>query len=298
MPQDIQIISSQNINPSLWNDCVIKHQTPIYCRYEYLSTMAKNWSGLILGDYKAVMPICYKRKYGIKYCYTPAFMQQLGWVGEPIHWQELEKVITQFVKYGDVMFNWKNDLVDENAIAKTNFIISLEQSYDKISSQYNSDLEQNLKKANKENLIYKSSIEIPQAIHYYKQLYADRLEKTTQQDFENLLSLCSLLNEANNCIVRKVCNNDNELLAIALLLKDENRIYNIANSTTSLGKKSAANHFLIDNILKEFSNTDLIFDFEGSDLPGVKSFYENFGAINQPYYHVHINKLWFLPKNF
>ena len=86
-----------------------------------------------------------------------------------------------------------------------------------------------------------------------------------------------------------------ELLAIALLLKDDNRIYNLANSTTTLGRKTEANHFLIDNILKEFANTTFIFDFEGSDLAGVKIFYQKFGAVEEPYFHWHFNNLpWWI----
>ncbi len=298
MINHFQIISSNQINPNAWDTCVQQHQAPIYLKYNYLTAMSFKWVGLVLENYKGIIPICFKTKFGVKYSYTPAFIQQLGWVGEPIEFKILEKTIYDFVQYGDIMLNHQSNFLLNELQEKTNLIISLNTSYDTIFNNYSSDLKQNLKKAAKENLVYQSSNEIPQAISLYKSFYADRLEKTTQQDFDHFLNLCLQLNETDNCFVRKVVNSQNELLSIALLLKDENRIYNLANSTTELGKKSAANHFLIDNILKEFANSNLIFDFEGSDLPGVKSFYENFGALNQPYFHWHFNRLWFLPKNF
>ena len=93
------------------------------------------------------------------------------------------------------------------------------------------------------------------------------------------------------CFVRKVVDEANKLPAIALFLRDENRIYNILPSTTTAGKKHSAMHFLIDNVIKEFAGTPLIFDFEGSDLPGIKAFYQSFGAVNEPYYHLHYNHL-------
>jgi len=65
------------------------------------------------------------------------------------------------------------------------------------------------------------------------------------------------------------------------------------NSTTAAGRKTEANHFLFDNIFKEFAGSQLIFDFEGSDIAGVKSFYEKFGVINQLYYKLHFNHLPF-----
>ncbi len=63
------------------------------------------------------------------------------------------------------------------------------------------------------------------------------------------------------------------------------------NTTTQKGRDEEANHFLLDKVIKEFAGQPLLFDFEGSDLPGVREFYEKFGAINQPYFHYHYNGL-------
>ena len=298
MINHFQIISSNQINPNAWDACIKLHQAPIYLQFNYLNSMSTNWVGLVLENYKGIIPICFKTKFGIKYSYTPAFIQQLGWVGEQLDFTILENTIYNFVQYGDIMLNHKHKFSLPKLQEKTNLIIPLNTAYENIFSNYSSDLKQNLKKAAKENLQYQSSLEIQLAISLYKNIYADRLEKTTEKDFEHFTHLCLQLNETNNCLVRKVVNHNNELLSIALLLKDENRIYNIANSTTLLGRKTASNHFLIDSILKEFANSNLIFDFEGSDIDGVKTFYQNFGALNQPYFHWHFNKLWFLPKNF
>ena len=293
-----KIIPSQQINSQLWDACIKLHQAPIYLQFNYLNSMSTNWVGLVLENYKGIIPICFKTKFGIKYSYTPAFIQQLGWVGEQLDFTILENTIYNFVQYGDIMLNHQHQFSLPKLQEKTNLIIPLNTAYENIFSNYSFDLKQNLKKATKENVLYQSSSEIELAISLYKYMYAERLEKTTQQDFDHFLNLCLQLNKTHNCLVRKVVNSNNELLSIALLLKDENRIYNIANSTTLLGRKTASNHFLIDQILKEFANSNLIFDFEGSDLGGVKSFYQNFGALNQPYFHWHFNKLWFLPKNF
>jgi hypothetical protein len=65
------------------------------------------------------------------------------------------------------------------------------------------------------------------------------------------------------------------------------------NSTTEAGRKMEANHFLLNSILQQFAGSNLIFDFEGSDIPGVKIFYEKFGAVNQRYYKMHFNQFPF-----
>ena len=296
MKNNFQIIPSSKINAAKWDECVLKHKASIYASSIYLNTMANYWMGIVLNDYEAVMPICYRKKFGIVYSYVPAFMQQLGWIGEMnIEWKEIEKYVFDFVKYGDVMLNSNNKFLDLQVETKSNFIIDLNNSYENIYTNYKSDLKQNLKKAAKEDFFYYASNDINEAIALYKKFYGNRMNGLSAKDFSNFKNLCSTLQQTNNCIVREVKNNNNELLAIALLLKDDNRIYNLANSTTTLGRKTEANHFLIDSILKEFVNTNLIFDFEGSDLAGVKSFYQKFGAVDEPYFHWHFNELpWWI----
>ena len=44
----------------------------------YLDIMAENWSALIAGDYDAIMPLTWNRKYGFSYLYQPAFTAQSG----------------------------------------------------------------------------------------------------------------------------------------------------------------------------------------------------------------------------
>jgi len=292
----LQTIPSSKINVTKWNACVKKHQAPIYCSFQYLTKMATNWVGFVLNDYEAVFAICYRKKMGIMYSYMPAFVQQTGMIGcQQTDFKIFETAILNFVKYGDVMLHPSNNDFSTTISPKTNFVIDLHQTYSFIYENYTSDLKKNLIKAQKSNFLYNSNDNIIEAIDTYKLIYENRIKTITEDDFSNFKQLCLLLQKDGKCIVRSIANCNKQILAIAVLLKDENRLYNIANSTTVLGKKTAANHFLIDSILKEFANTNLIFDFEGSDLPGVKSFYQKFGAVNQPYFHWHFNNLpWWI----
>jgi hypothetical protein len=291
MNNNIQIIEAEKIDVTKWNKCVLQYQAPIYCNYVYLNTMADNWVGLVLNNYEAIMPICYRKKIGIQYSYNPAFIQQLGWIGKTnIDWKEVEKIILNFVIGGDIMLHHSNQCENFNTILKSNFIINLNQSYQLIYANYKTDLKKNLKKAAKQNFIYTQSNKINFAIDLYKKFYSDKINSLSTKDFSNFKKLCSILTKEKKCFVREVVNANNECLAIALLFQDNSRIYNLANSTTITGRKTEANHFLLDNILKEFSNTNLIFDFEGSDLIGVKTFYQKFGAIDEPYLHWRLHK--------
>jgi hypothetical protein len=122
-------------------------------------------------------------------------------------------------------------------------------------------------------------------------LYARRFPSVTSYHYERLRAVATLLLLQQQCFVREILDKAGNLLAIALFFKNENRIYNILPSTTTPGRKASAMHFLIDNVIQEFSGAPLIFDFEGSDVPGIKAFYQSFGAVSEPYYHLHYNHL-------
>src|SRR3954449_9121354 len=76
------IIPSHEIDAAKWDKCIINSKANrIYARHMYLQHMADNWSGLIMNDYAAVMPIIWRRKWGIRYVYNAPFIQQLGLFG-------------------------------------------------------------------------------------------------------------------------------------------------------------------------------------------------------------------------
>src|SRR6266540_2812535 len=218
MSSSVEIILSHKINKSKWDACIHNSSNGlIYATSVYLNHMTDDWRGIIVNDYDCVMPLPWRRKFGIKYCYHVPFIQQLGWFKQLQINDELllfEKMF-HFLKYGDYYFNFQNTDV-ANTLLCSNYVLDLSQQYNIISQGYNTDLINNLKKA-----------------------------------------------------------------------------YNMMNSITPEGRKKEANHFLFDSIFKEFAGSNLLFDFEGSDIPGIKSFYEKFGSVNQAYYKLHFNHLPF-----
>lgn len=293
MPASVEILSSHKVDFEKWDACVrLSSNALIYATSSYLNHLADNWHGVVVNDYDCVMPIVWRKKFGIKYTYDVPFVQQLGWFSVKAMSDDFDftKILFSFCRYGDYAFNYHNSIQIDNASLATNYVLDLSQSYSVLIKNYNTDLISNLKKAAKQELIYSNS-NYNTAIELYKNLYQQKTPQVSSSDFKNFSKLCAHLSKSNNVIVRNVINAKNETLAMALLLKDERRLYNLMNSTTQQGRKAEANHFLFDNIFKEFAESNLIFDFEGSDIPGVKSFYEKFGVKNQPYYKLHFNHL-------
>lgn len=289
----IQILPAAQIDTIKWDRCISESNNGlIYSTADYLNAMAGNWHGLVVEDYKAVMPLPWKRKFGIRYGYTPPFIQQLGLSGiiddNDLH--QVLSLIHDFYSLTDIHFNFSNRAIQyiTGAIQRNNLIIDLAQGYQIIQSHYKSDLKENIKKA--ATLSYAEGT-IEQAVSLYQIHYGERMMHIPPKVYTDFHRLCLLLHRKQQCLVRAVSDENGHILSAALLLKDGKRIYNVMNTTTQEGRNKEANHFLLDQIIREFAGQPLLFDFEGSELPGVRAFYEKFGAVSQPYFHYHYNGL-------
>lgn len=291
---DYSIIPANKIDTAKWDDCVANNANGLIYAYSYyLNAMAIEWHGLVINNYETIFPIPAKKKLGIQYLYMPAFTQQLGFIGNlNLVNSNVINAIQQFVKYGSPYLNFSNHIVaTQQCVARNNFIVQLQQPYVAIRNQYKKTIDYSLAKAEKFKLKYVIGDDVKEAVLLYQQYNKNNMQHVTNTDYINFQNLLLQLQANNQILIRKVESAEKELMSIALLMKDNKRYYNIINVTPEAGRKCEANYFLYNHILQELAEQPMLFDFEGSDLPGVQKFYEKFGAINQPYFHWHYNLL-------
>jgi len=219
LQQEIQIIPSHNIDALQWDSCITaSNNSLIYATTSYLNHMAINWSGIVLNNYDAVMPIPWRKKLGITYCYDVPFMQQLGVFTKPgFNALNLQEELFKFCKYGHYNFNYASLFKKDQCTQQTNFIINLAQGFSSIKQRYNKDLLSNLKRAENFSLSYKTA-NLADAITAFKSLYANRFTHMRDQDYENFSRLCKQLQSQQQAFVRQVQNAAGEMLSIALFL--------------------------------------------------------------------------------
>ncbi|HUQ66002.1 MAG TPA: hypothetical protein VM101_07595 [Flavitalea sp.] len=290
MPNEVNIIPSFNIDRVKWDRCICGSDNGlIYASSAWLDHMADHWSGIVLNDYEMVMPVPWRMKFGMRYSYQVPFIQQLGiFCGKKITDEELfKKALFSLCRYGDYSFNFSNSIGETEPFV--NFILPFNEEYAVLSKRFSTDVIQNIRRSEGQDLHYEKC-EIDEAVHCYQQLYG-KVSEVTDEHFSRFRNLCFFIGENDKIIARKVTGHDHSLLAFALLPKDKRRVYNLINGTFPEGKKCEANYFLLSRLFMEFEKSGLVFDFEGSDLPGVKEFYRKFGASNQPYYKLHFNHL-------
>lgn len=291
---EIRYLNREDIDIGKWDSCIDQSLNKmIYAYSYYLDNMATHWAALILGDYQAVMPLTWNRKWGINYLYQPAFTQQLGiFSPDEIKPSLIERFLAELsfhFRFGEIFLNYKNalPLFREH----TNFIIYLNFSYSDLYSKYKKDAVRNLKRAGKFHLRYIEYKNLGQALDEYRKVYGKKIPQLKNTDYENFRKLCGIAEKKGEIISRAVLGPEANMLSIAILLQKNNRLYLIQSTTLVKGRKVEANYFLIDRLIREFSGKEMVLDFEGSDIPGIAHFYRNFGGLNQPYFFYRFNRL-------
>ncbi len=254
--------------------------------------MAINWDAVILNDYEAVMPLTWKKKLNIKYIYQPAFFQQGGIISpnnlsEEVILSFLEIAFKEF-SFAEFTLNFNNTISDTYPYLngkRNNYIFHLKEGAYLHLNHY---ILKRVSRASKNDLYYKTEEDFQEIISLYKNLYQKRLPDFQENDFLHFTSFCEV--NKHHLVTRKVIYR-NEMVAAVLLICDNKRLYNIISCILPEGKKLLANYFLYHQLIKEFENSNLILDFEGSDQPGIAFFYKKFADENQPYPFIKMNRL-------
>lgn len=295
----IRLLQNTEIDKEKWDACISSSPNElIYSKSFYLDNISPEWQGLVLDDYAALMAITWRKKWQITYLYQPSFIQQGGiFSKEPLSKEIIKDFIDYMLKifrFGEITFNYGNIIEANSDITcnyRNNFIIELSSSYETLKSKYKESFTKNLNRVKGFGLTYSTSNNFIEIIDLYERLYGSRLNYFSKKDYRKFGLLCKFMQQKGNLIIRKIKDNQDNLLAAVIILKDGNRLYNMVSCLTSEGRKKEGNYFLYDRIINEFSSSNFILDLEGSDIQPIADFYQRMGPIGQPYPFVKFNRL-------
>lgn len=297
---DIRIIPSKDIDRQKWDECVAQNENGlIYARSFYLDAMAENWSAVVVDDYRIIMPLTWRSKFGISYLSKEIFMQQLGVIGKANDTETIDVIasaLKKFSLYGRMSFNFSNDVSFlQKATSHINFVLDLNKPYETVFKNYVESLQRNIRRAVKNNvqITGASNEEAAKAYQDYVSTFMN-----TNEVAKVFLKFKKMFHHApeNFFISRKAVDTSGNTFSICLWLRDNKRIYNLMPTTFPTGKDKVAMPLLLDNIIQEYCGQNMLFDFEGSELPGIRKFYEKFSPVNQPYSVYQYNRIPFLRK--
>jgi Acetyltransferase (GNAT) domain len=293
--ENIQYLHRQQINEASWNRCVVRASNSlIYAQHEYLDSICGDWDALVLGDYIAVMPLVWRRKWGIYYLYYPPFCAALGVFGDHLSAALLSQflnAIPQKFRYWDFPLNHENnfEVLGFPLQQRNNFVLSLAPLYDVLKLGYRQNLQRNINKARQFNFAIDKNFPVAEVIGLAKNYTPNNPVSTEMYNrFEQMYALLSGRQQAFTYGIRNAAG---ELMASCVFLKDAKRLYYILVGNHPNGRTAGASHVLIDACIKDYAGQALLLDFEGSDLHKLAFFYSGFGAASVPYPAIKLNRL-------
>lgn len=293
----IHYIEHLKINKVLWDDCINRSDNrTIYAYSVYLDHMADNWDALVMDDYKAVMPLPWRRKSGFYYIYQPFLTAQLGLFGESI----TPDLLTEFLSAIPRKFRlWEFSLNHGNLFnidgfelyERKNYILQLSVSYEQLYKNYRENIRRNIKKSLQFGCYTANDITIDQVVF----LAGSQDQRIKERDLENFKKLYNYFHSTGSAKCYGVFSKQNELIASAAFLFSDNRAYYILIGNHPNGRTLGASHALVDSFIKDHSGKNLILDFEGSDIRNLAFFYSSFGAKEENYMAIRLNRLpWYI----
>lgn len=291
--ESIRYLERKDINEAKWDACISK--TPnqhIYGYAAYLDIMAVNWDALIIDDYEAVLPLPWKKKFGISYLYTPRFTSPLavyGQISKSIDLKLLLNQVPRKFKLWDL--NLSNDLsaFSASAIKRKNHLLHLLPSYDKLRKNYRASYRNLLNQAEEAGQQISKEISIETIIQLTEG--KKNIEGTSSDDYSRFFAIYKYLEKKGEAACYANFSQNKNLLAAAVFFISQNRIYYMLAWNNKEGRRIGASHQLIDAVIKENAGKNIWLDFEGSDIPGIAFFFEGFGAQPEDYYYLRVNRL-------
>lgn len=116
-----------------------------------------------------------------------------------------------------------------------------------------------------------------------------------EKDFEKFSSLYRAFSESGKADSYAVFSAQHQLLSSCVFFFSHARAYYILVGNHPDGRTVGASHALIDTFIQEHAEKDMTLDFEGSDISNLAFFYSSFGAIEESYPALRLNRLpWYI----
>ena len=296
----IKFISNKDIDYAQWDDCIRKSfNGNVYAYSWYLDIVSEDWNALVEDDYKSVMPLTGRKKYGLHYLYQPAFTQQLGVFSVnkfskekveeflqaiPDRYKLIEINLNKYNSLGEGKFKIKNNLTHE---------LDLINSYVNLRTYYSVNTLRNITKATKKGLYVEYKTDPAEIIKLFRKNRGKDISQLKSKEYKILKNLIEFCISRGHGASWGVYTEKKDLCAGAFFVQSNNKVVFLFSATNATAKKNGAMAFLIDHFIQENAQRSLTFDFEGSNDKNLARFYKSFGSKECEYLHIKRNNLPF-----
>ena len=286
------LLHRRYIDEARWNDAVHRDDTclPYGLTWWLDALLGDGWGGLVLDDYRVVLPLPYAQRLGpIRKIRRAPFTQQCGPWGNPTaeDTRALLAAIPRIMVAVDI--GCREGLTPLShpesftSTERTNLVLDIGRPYEEIREGYHKSVRRKLRKAEGNSRLRLGTA--MEAVETF-QPHAGRKAGLKDKHYRMLRRLVQACSDRAAGRVYALTRENGDLLATGFFPTYRGRAINLFPASTPLGYQSDGMIQLIDGVIKtEFADCHT-FDFEGSDQPGVARFFEGFGPVNHAYFRL------------
>jgi len=291
----VEFLHREDVDDGRWDEVIAQSQAETLYPYTwYLDAVSTRWSALVMDDYRYVMPVVWKQKYGLKYIYQPYYTQQLGVFSkeyvDPVLIREMLPVLHKKFRFANLNFNSKNLVGEEKnwtVYDKTNYVLNLNSSYNELFASFSTNAKRNIKRANRNSGEVEKGVSCEEVIAFKRE---NDTIKRTESEYRWLLNLLNTITNRGAGAVYGI-RAAGKLIAAAFFGFSRTRGIYLVSASNEVGKEQRSMFKIVDAFIREHAETEVNLDFEGSNIPSVARFFAGFGARPEIYQGVNFDRL-------
>lgn len=292
---EIRLIPRNEISVEKWQLLEQDAEYPIFSSIWYLDAVSPEWQAFVLNDYELVLPILFKKKFGIKYALHPLLVRSFEILGESNakKSQFLKMILSQFDFYSINLKDISDSNLNQVYIENRSFqFLSFEENLVKTISNFSENTRRKIKQFENSNAKIEEISDSNQLSELFRQEKGSQFgnfNRDTYLKLDNLVELSRKL-KIGYLFATKT---ENEILSLGFFILYNKHLLYVKGVVTENGKKIGAMQAIFNFVISKFHDQAKGLDFGGSNEVGLANFNKRFGAEDRNYVVLKNNKTKF-----
>ena len=293
MKTDWKVYTLESLDKEKWDQLIYNSdQGNFYNQTSILECLPGKPIFYVKKDYSSGICLPFKNFGPISRIVQPPFIQQLGFISkgkfdiDPYILSKLKRSKIPILRQG-YHFNQGNIDLDFGPLkpqikSSINLVLELSKSLENIRSSYSTNLKRNLKKGLKNEISIEDSISIDDFMGQFFLNMNSRIKSVNPPTISMLKRMLINLKASGQISLLTASKHSETLGGIALGRFKERTTYWLGFSSQK-GLEYGAMPLLLDKGIENASKNCTEFDFEGGNLEGTRTFFEQFKPEQKPF---------------
>ncbi|WP_430812646.1 MULTISPECIES: hypothetical protein [unclassified Carboxylicivirga] len=304
---ELSLLSRSAISDEKWDCCVQNSGNESPMAYTWvLDIIHPEWVGIVVEDYKGVMPLTSTNVMGSKHLQMPYDIQNYGIFSSStpivLLFEKVCKELTKYYKliaYSSVAIS-NFDFNSSFCKRRCTYLLSLNKDYSDLRAAYSHGHKRNVNRFNRFDLEVLINEDPNQLLRLKEEMWQGREFLRVPRKHHIRLSRLIHSSISRSCGELYTATHEGEPVSSAFFLSGKKRSV-IIHASNDTGKKYKCSFGLVDLFIKSHSGEDKFLDFAGSDVKGIAEFNGGFGATANYYpmfEHQELSRLLKMLKNW